>query len=96
MGLIAWFKEKISRKISNWIFKNTSFPNGCKSGNELDWILKNNCPCCIYEPLENLSDKKYHEKYPAHNRLQLGNVTIYLCDTHFKKLRTEINRYENI
>ena len=96
MGLISRFKEKSKRKIFDCIFKNTSFPNGCKSGNELDWMLKDNCPCCISEPIESLSNKQYHEKYPAHNRLQIGIVAIYLCDIHFKKLRTEMSRYENI
>ena len=96
MGLITYFKEKISRKISNWIFKNTSFPNGYKTGNELDWMLKDNCPCCISEPIESLSNKEYRKKYPAHNRLRLGIITVYLCDIHFKKLRTEMSRYEDI
>lgn len=96
MGLIAGFMKSMNRHISDWIFKNTSFPNSCKSGNELDWMLKGNCPCCISEPIEILSNEEYHKKYPANNRLQIGIVTIYLCDIHFKLLRTEISRYENI
>lgn len=92
MGLIAWFKEKAA----NWILLNTSFPNGCISGNELNWILKNNCPCCISEPIENLSNYEYHKKYPADNRLKIGITTVYLCDIHFKELRMEMNKYEDI
>ena len=77
---------KIKQKVSDWILKNTSFPNKCESGNELDWMLKDNCPCCIAEPIESLSNYEYRKKYPAHNRIQIGVTTIYLCDVHLKEL----------
>lgn len=96
MGLIAWFKEKMGRNIFNLVFKNISFPNGCKSGNELDWMLKDNCPCCLSEPIETLSNKEYHKKYPANNRIQIGKIAIYLCDDHLKELKSELLKDEHI
>ena len=78
---------KIKQKISDWIFRNTSFPNRCETGNEMDWIFKDNCPCCVANSLEVLSNAEYHKKYPANNRIQLGAVTIYLCDVHLKELK---------
>lgn len=78
---------KIKQKIADWIFRHTSFPNGCKTGNEMDWIFKGNCPCCVANPIEILSNKEYHDKYPANNRIQMGAVTIYLCDVHLQELR---------
>lgn len=75
---------KIQRKISDWIFSNISFPRKCQTGNELGWMLKDNCPCCIAEPIEILSNRDYHIKYPAKNRIRLGMTNIYLCDIHLK------------
>ncbi len=87
-------REKAKRKIADLIFRHTSFPNGCKTGNELDWILKHSFPCCLANPIEILSNKEYHNKYPANNRIEMGAVTIYLCDVHLQefgeKLRNEI------
>jgi hypothetical protein len=77
---------RLRQKIANWVYSNIYFPNGCKSGNELDFLLKDNCPCCISEPLEQLSNEEYHKKYPAENRITLGVTTIYLCNVHFHKL----------
>lgn len=78
---------KIKQKILDWLFCNMSFPKKCESGNELDWILKDNCPCCISNPIENLSNRDYHIKYPAKNRIELGSVAIYLCDVHLEELK---------
>ena len=85
--------KKIKSKYANWIYSHTSFPNGCKSGNELDWMLKENCPKCLSHPIESLSNAEYHNKYPARNRLVLGSVTIYLCDVHLKELYEDIQKY---
>lgn len=81
---------KIKQRISDLIFNHTSFPNGCKTGNELDWILKHSCPCCLANPIEILSNKDYHNKYPANNRIDIGVATIYLCDIHLKELRESL------
>lgn len=78
---------KIKKAICDFIYKNTSFPNGCKHGNELNWMFKDCCPVCVNSPIESLSNKEYHEKYPAHNKIQLGVLTFYLCDVHLKELR---------
>lgn len=82
---------KIKQKFADWVFENMSFPRECKTGNELSWIFKDNCPCCIAKPIEPLSNQKYHEKYPARNRIQIGTVTIYMCDYHLKELKEELN-----
>lgn len=75
MGLITWIKENF-----------TKFPNGCKTGNESKWMLKDNCPCCIANPIAYLSNAKYHSKYPPKNKLSFGRISIYLCDFHLNKL----------
>lgn len=88
---------KIKSKFANWIYSHTSFPIHCESGNELDWIFKENCPECLSRPIESLSNYEYHKKYPARNRLVLGNVTIYLCDIHLRKLYDDLQKYyENV
>lgn len=84
-------KSIIKQKIVDWIFLHISFPNRCKTGNELNWMLKNNCPVCISEPIESLSNYEYHKKYPAHNRIQIGVTTVYLCDVHLRKLKETLN-----
>lgn len=83
---------KIKKKFANWIFSNMSFPQKCQTGNELDWMLKDNCLCCIAEPIESLSNRDYHIKYPAKNRIRLGVTNIYLCDIHLNELKFEINK----
>lgn len=88
--------DKTKRAIFDLILKNVTFPSKCKSDNELDWMLKGNCPCCIKQPIESLSNKEYHEKYPANNRIQIGTVTIFLCDVHLKELKSELLEYEHI
>lgn len=80
------------RKIIDWIFENITFPNGCKTENECLWMLKDNCPACISNPIECLSNAEYHKKYPANNRLQIGTITIYLCNHHLNELRELLNR----
>lgn len=81
------------RKIITYILKKSKFPYGCESGNELDWILKNNCPCCISKPIESISNEKYKRKYPANNKITFGgNVQIFLCDTHAEELREALNK----
>lgn len=72
------------------------FPAYCESGNELDFLLKDNCPVCIAEPIESLSNAQYHKKYPANNVIRLGATKIYLCDVHFKELREKMNQMENV
>lgn len=76
----------IKTKISNFLLKNASFPTGIKSDNELDWMLKGNCPCCIANPIENLSNAEYNKKYPAEYTLTLGVVKVYLCRIHYVEL----------
>lgn len=92
MGLITWIKDKFYK----FAIEHISFPNKCVTGNEMDWMLKNNCPCCILQPIEPLSNKEYHEKYPANNRMRIGAVTIYLCDKHFEQLKSELLKDEHI
>lgn len=84
----------IRQKVSDWIFSNTTFPNGCKTRNELDWMLKDNCPCCLREPIECLSNRDYHIKYPARNKIDLGMIKIYLCDLHLDELKDALNKCE--
>ena len=83
--------KKIKRKLANVIYDNIDFPKACESGNELDWMLKDNCPCCLAHPIESLSNAEYHEKYPAKNILNFGVTKIYLCDVHMKELQSVIN-----
>ena len=82
----------IKRKLADWVLKNTTFPNNCKTGNELSWMLKDNCPICVSERIEYLSNAEYHRKYPARNRIQMGVITIYLCDYHLNELREVLNK----
>lgn len=63
------------------------FPQGCKTGNELDWMLKGNCPACVKAPFEPLSVFDYRMKYPAHNTITIGSVKLNLCDRHLRQLR---------
>lgn len=87
---------RIRNKYANWIYLHTSFPIHCESGNELNWIFKDNCPECLARPIETLSNYEYHKKYPARNKLVLGSVTIYLCDIHLKELYEELKKhYQN-
>lgn len=85
---------RIRQKILDWMFSNISFPKKCETRNELDWMLKDNCPCCVANPIESLSNRDYHIKYPAKNRVDLGPVKIYLCDTHLNELRERLNKNE--
>lgn len=80
--------KKIIRLLCDFIYSHTSFPKHCKSGNELSWIFRNNCPVCLCSPIEKLSNKEYHIKYPSHNRIQLGVINIYLCDKHLLELKS--------
>jgi len=82
----------LKRKFIDWLYKNTTFPNGCKHSNELVWMFKDNCPCCIANPIETLSNKEYHEKYPARNIIIIGCFKIYLCDYHLKELIEKIRK----
>lgn len=72
---------RVARKVSKM------FPEGCKTGNELDWMLKGNCPVCVASPIEHLSIFEYGMKYPARNTLAFGMVKINLCDYHLGQLR---------
>ncbi len=72
---------RVARKVSKM------FPESCKTGNELDWMLKGNCPVCVAKPIEHLSIFEYGEKYPARNTLVFGMVEINLCDYHLEQLR---------
>ena len=82
---------KFSQKIFNFIINHIEFPYECKSGTEHNWMLKNNCPACIVDPIECLSNSEYHEKYPAKNRIDIGATTVYLCDVHLEELRHILN-----
>lgn len=84
-------KMKLKTIISNYIYKHTSFPNECKSGLELNWMLKDVCPCCLSHPIECLSNYEYAKKYPANIKIEFGFTTIYLCEYHFNKLKNNIN-----
>lgn len=83
----------IKLRIFDLIFSNISFPKYRMSGLESQWMLKDNCPCCISNPIESLSNAQYRKKYPANNVITLGGVNIYLCDYHLKELKNEINCY---
>lgn len=83
---------KIKQKIADWVFENMSFPRKCKTGNEISRMFKDNCPCCITKPIECLSNREYHEKYPASNKIQIGTVTIYMCNYHLKELREKLSK----
>lgn len=91
---------KIIRLLCDFIYSHTSFPRHCKSGNELNWMFKGNCPVCLYHPIESLSNKEYHIKYPSRNRLTLGGMNIYLCDRHLVEVKSvldeEFNKPENL
>lgn len=87
-------KVDIKRRLVDWILKNSTFPIRCESGNELTWMLKDNCPVCLTDPIETLSNADYHTKYPACNRIQIGTVTLYLCDHHLKELRKAIDAFD--
>ncbi len=80
----------VKKLFCDFIYKHTSFPNGCKHGNELNWMFKHCCPVCINEPIESLSNKEYNEKYPAHNKIRVGVLTFYLCDVHLEEMRKEL------
>jgi hypothetical protein len=81
----------LKRKLTMFVYMHVDFPIGVSDGVELNWILKNNCPCCINQPLESLSNYDYKNKYPAKNKIILGNTTVYLCDCHLKELREILN-----
>lgn len=68
------------------------FPEGCETGNELDWMLKGNCPVCIVSPLEQTSILEYQRKYPARNTITLGHVTLNLCDRHLEELCNKVEQ----
>ena len=78
---------KLKQKIAGLMLRNTSFPNRCETGNELSWMLKDNCPVCVKEPIEGLSNEEYHKKYPANNKIVLGVTVLYMCDTHLEQLK---------
>lgn len=78
---------RIARKIAD------IFPEGCETGNELDWMLKGNCPACVAEPLEHTSILEYRMKHPARNTLTVGMVKLNLCDYHLEQLH---NRLEQV
>lgn len=62
------------------------FPEGCETGNELDWMLKGNCAVCVAHPYEQVSVMEYRQKYPALNTLTIGKVKVHLCDQHLEEL----------
>ena len=63
MGLIRTLR--VAHKMSEM------FPEGCKTGNELNWMLKGNCPACVASPIERMSILEYRNKYPAENTLTM-------------------------
>lgn len=87
--------KKLLRLLCDFIYSHTSFPKHCKSGNELSWIFKDNCPVCLMFPIEALSNKEYHIKYPSHNKIQLGKMNVYLCDKHLLELKSVLNKEFN-
>lgn len=78
---------KIKTKFANWIFANATFPINVQNEYKFAWMLKHNCPCCLANPLESLSNKDYSKKYPANNILTLGVTKIYLCDAHYDEFK---------
>lgn len=78
MGLIRTLR--VAHKMSEM------FPEGCKTGNELNWMLKGNCPACVASPIERMSILEYRNKYPAENTLTIGHIKINLCNHHLKQL----------
>ena len=91
MRLLSKMFKTIKRKFFDLLFRNISFPKGCESGLELNWMLKNVCPCCLDEPIEQLSNEEYRLKYPANNVITLGITKIYICDYHLKQLKEIIS-----
>ena len=90
-GLIHDLKEAI--KFVKLYFEK--YPSHCESGNEISFfILKHNCPVCMEDPIERLSNFEYHKKYPAENVITLGRQRIYLCNEHYKALRDKMNETE--
>lgn len=65
-----------------------------KSNADMSWILKNNCPVCLSDPIETLSHQEYREKYPPNYTLTLGTVKINLCEFHMKELKKELGKSE--
>jgi len=68
------------------------FPEGCKTGNELDWMLKGNCPACVADPFERISIADYRYKYPVWNTLTIGSVQLNLCDRHLEELCDKVEQ----
>lgn len=85
----------IKKLLSTVFLLSRIYPNGCKSGNELDWMFKDCCPVCLASPIEPLSNMEYQLKYPAKNKLHFGRITIYLCDKHLNELKDTLNKWEN-
>lgn len=54
---------RLKQKFSDFIWNNISFPNGCEPGGKYLWMLKDNCPVCISNPIEHLTIQQYRKKY---------------------------------
>ena len=70
----------------------SQFPKGVTSKNALDFLLKDNCPLCLSQPLEALSNYEYSKKYPAKNIIDFGATKIYLCDHHLLQFKKSLVR----
>lgn len=70
------------------------FPKDITSKNALNYLLKDNCPLCLSQPIENLSNYEYRNKYPAKNIIDFGMTKIYLCDYHLLKLKKSLDEFD--
>lgn len=80
----------LKTKFANWVYRNVTFPTNIANEYEFNWMLKHNCPCCLGEPLESLSNIEYSKKYLANNILIFGVTKIYLCDVHYNEFKKAI------
>ena len=68
------------------------FPDGCKTGSELDWLPKGICPFCAANPIERLSNYEYSRKYPVEHTMQFGIARIDMCSHHFNEFMKYLER----
>lgn len=74
------------RKIADWMFEHTTFPNGRHAEPNRLWFMKGNCVVCVADPYEELPNGEYVRKYPAIYTLTLGCEKFQMCAYHGKKL----------
>lgn len=83
--MFRWFKYiKMAKELEE------KFPNEEQAKRGLEWIYKNVCPCCVLNPVEELSVAEYRGKYPIAHVVKFGHIHIYLCEHHFQELKEKL------